>query len=89
MTTEELPFELCIRRVGNGFILKTKEIDYECDVVVTHENVFEMDHTKTEESLGELKAGLAMLWYVIEYFGLRKSKHDKYRMSADIEGLEE
>lgn len=73
--------KLIIERVENGFLVKQEDFT---PVEMSHV-VFE----DSEEVDAEIDSGYSLLWHIIEYYGLRKSKHDPRRLSVTIDSKEE
>lgn len=72
-------YKLTIEKVVNGYIV-THPDELEDGVEVEYRDVIEDRDTDD----GELEAGLDLLYFVMEYFGLIGSKHDKKRLRAEI-----
>jgi len=69
-------WEIRITKVDNGYV-----IEYPNDMGVKDIAVIE----EPEEMDGEKKAGVALLWWLIDHFGLRGSKYDEWRVTAMLE----
>ena len=70
-----MAYELNVKRVANGFILKYDEELDEGTKIIT-EQIVEEDDTAS----GELEAAKRMLWQVLDHFALGGSKHDTKRI---------
>lgn len=63
--------KLTIERVANGFLIRNEE-----DLSVT---VFE---DKEDADFPDRESGYHMLWEIMDFFGLRGSKHDSKRLAV-------
>jgi len=70
-----MAYELNVKKVENGFILKYDE-ELDEGTKITTEHIVEEDDTE----FGELESGKRMLWHVLEHFCLSGSKHDSKRI---------
>lgn len=68
--------ELTIRRADNGYVLTWPDDPLEDGTLVSGCDVIE------DAEGDELKSGEALLWWVIDYFGLFGSRYDKERLRA-------
>ena len=71
----EIDYSLIIIKVENGYVLKGND------------NTFVIENKDLDDK--ETFTGRDLLFFVRDYFDLRGSKHDKYRLNVVIEGLEE
>jgi len=78
-----MTWELNIRRVQNGFVLKYTPDEGEegCE---KSEFVINFDEDADDEKQAELKAMEKLLWQVKEYFGVYWSKHNKRNLNIEI-----
>ena len=67
-------WDLTITRNSNGFRLNWNE-DAEDGTLIAQEEVIQDDEGD------ELKSGEELLWWVMDYFGLGGSRHDKERLT--------
>jgi len=74
-----MDWSLEIRKAENGFVVKWWE-ELENDKWNELVRVFE----ETGEDEDELDAAEALLYFVLEHFDLRGSKHDQRRITIDI-----
>ena len=70
--------KLTIERVANGFLIRNEE-----DLSIT---VFE---DKEKEDFPDRESAYYMLWEILNFFGLRGSKHDSKRLSVVFDELKE
>ncbi len=72
-------YKLTIEKVTNGYIVSHPD-EFDDGVKVEFRDVIE----EPEEEWGELAAGLHLLYFVMDYFGLIGSKHDAKRLRVEI-----
>lgn len=71
-------YSLKIKRVNNGYILS-----YWNDYGVYTEDVIEEGDEEDYSNTVDIKSGLELLAFVLDYFGLDGDKHDKKRIIID------
>jgi hypothetical protein len=77
---EEYIWDIKIRRVGNGFIIKTIGEDGEIEEIYPAEHNYSLKGERKEE----LEKIADFLYTILEELGYYYSKHNKYNISINV-----
>ena len=72
-----MSYNINVEKVQNGYLLSWKEEYNDTGKEFTVSEVIQ------DDDADELKSGEELLWRLMEYFGLRGSKHDSERLSIE------
>jgi hypothetical protein len=76
-------WEVKIKKIENGYIAEWEDEYDEGGRYHTVTRTFE-EEENAEEELSERKAMAKLIWWLMEYFGIYHSKHNKYNLVVSI-----